>query len=71
MATNEAMKTQRSNWEEAKADILGLFLVCHYYAVVALDVYFVCVAVLLAVLSECVSYQELYAVFECRLYLVE
>ena len=25
---DEAMKTQRSNWEEAKADILGLFLVC-------------------------------------------
>ena len=25
---DDAMKTQRSNWEEAKADILGLFLVC-------------------------------------------
>ena len=27
-SVDEAMKTQRSNWEEAKADILGLFLVC-------------------------------------------
>ena len=27
-SVDEAMKTQRSNWEEAKADILGLFMVC-------------------------------------------
>ena len=27
-SVDDAMKTQRSNWEEAKADILGLFLVC-------------------------------------------
>lgn len=27
-SVDEAMKTQRSNWEEAKADVLGLFLVC-------------------------------------------
>lgn len=28
ISVDEAMKTQRSNWEEAKADILGLFMVC-------------------------------------------
>lgn len=26
---DEAMKTEKTSWEEAKADILGLFIVCH------------------------------------------
>lgn len=28
-SVDAAMKTENSNWEEAKADIIGLFLVCH------------------------------------------
>jgi hypothetical protein len=28
-SVDEAMKTEKTSWEEAKADILGLFIVCH------------------------------------------
>ena len=28
-SVDDAMKTEKTSWEEAKADILGLFIVCH------------------------------------------